>query len=307
VSSRWFLCFTLLLGLPACRSRKVESKLEVGIIAPAFNYLPLKVAETDGRLKGLGVSYQRFNSGWELGEALVAGKLDVAIIPFTYVVTAVARGSDIRIVACLEHEDDGIIARPGIKQLEDLDGRAIGCLKASTIELLLRRTLDARGIKARIVYFSSPMEMWSALERGDVDALSYYVPGIIKADGKIGRILHWYSNAWAMHPCCDIAVHTGRIRNKWPAVRQLIAAIEAGSHSIARDTVRACYIAVQTWGLTDSVALQSLRHTPFRVSLTEQETAFELNTATLMNQLGYIPKMVNPDQLYLKGFTAREE
>lgn len=272
--------------------------LEVGIIAPSFDYLPLRVAEADGRLKGLPLNLQRFSSGWELGEALVAGKLDVAIIPFTYVISARARGYDVAIAACLEHEDDGIIARRGIDRLEQLQGQRIGCLKASTIELLLRATLEPRGIKSELVYFSSPMEMWSALERGDVDALSYYVPGIIKAQGKLGNIIYWYSQDWPMHPCCDVAVHNGRIRTKQESVRHLLGALEAGVESISRDTARACSLAIATYGLSDSVARSSLRYTPFRLSLTSEEIAFELRIAALMQELGYIPTQVNAHELY---------
>jgi ABC-type nitrate/sulfonate/bicarbonate transport system substrate-binding protein len=298
-----------------CRRPSPQAQaLELGIIAPSLDYLPLKVAEARGLLtekgdttqRGVPIKLRRFNAGWELGEALLAGRVDVAIIPFTYVVSAVARGGDVRIIACFEHEDDGIIARPGITTLEGLAGRKIGCLKASTIELLLRQTLDSRGIRAELVYFSSPMEMWSALERGEVDALSYYVPGIIKADGKIGNIIHWYSAEWPMHPCCDIAVHRANIRNKTKAVQRLVQALKAGTELIARDTALACSVAVQTYGLSDAVALQSLRHTPFRLSLTHQDTVFELNTAALMTRLGYLPSTTKRREIYQAGFVAGE-
>jgi ABC-type nitrate/sulfonate/bicarbonate transport system substrate-binding protein len=303
--TKLLLAGLILAALIGCRRRVVEPTLDVGIIAPSFDYLPLKIAEATGGLKGLALNWRRFNSGWELGEALVASRIDVAIVPFTYVISAVAQGSDVRIVACLEHEDDGIIARPGITRLEELAGRKIGCLKASTIELLLRQTLDARGIRADIVYFSSPMEMWAALEQGAVDALSYYVPGIIKADKTIGNIIHWYSNDWPMHPCCDIAVHAGRIQNKKPSILRLIRAIRLGAEVTSRDPALACSIAVQTYGLSDSVARECLRRTPFRVSLSQQETAFELNTAALMQELGYLARPVDPKKLYLAGLVAR--
>jgi ABC-type nitrate/sulfonate/bicarbonate transport system substrate-binding protein len=281
-----------------CRTRPQDTTLEVGIIAPSFDYLPLKVAEESGLLAGQRLKYERFSSGWELGEALVAGRIDVAIIPFTYVVSAVARGYPLRIAACLEHEDDGIIARPGISRLEELAGRKVGCLKASTIELLLRQALAKREIKAELVYFASPMEMWAALERGDVSALSAYVPGIIKAEGVIGNIIHWYRTDSPMHPCCDVAVHLNRTQRKLPAVRQLLSGIRQGVDEIARDTARAVAIAAQTYGLSDSVALLSLRQTPFRLSLTRSEIDFELATARQMNELGYIPREVAERELY---------
>jgi NitT/TauT family transport system substrate-binding protein len=289
----------IILALTAsCRRGSNDAALEIGIIAPSLDYLPLIVAEDAGLLAGQQLKYARFSSGWELGEALTAGRVDVAIIPFTYVISAVAQGSPVRIVAHLEHEDDGIIARPGITSLEGLAGRKVGCLKSSTIELLLRQALDRRGIKAELVYFASPMEMWAALERGAVDALSAYVPGIIKADRKIGAIIHWYSADSPMHPCCDVAVQQTRTRNKTQAVRRLLAGLKRASELIARDTLRAVAIAAKTYDLPDSIALLSLRRTPFRVSLTEAERDFELATARQMKELGYVARDVTARELY---------
>ena len=222
VTLRWFILFLLILSC----TRNQES-LKIGIIAPAFNYLPLKVAEEKGYLKDLNYVMVRFNSGWELGEALIAKKVDAAILPFTYCLQAQAKGINIKIISCLEHEDDGIIARKGIEKIDDLNGKRIGCLKASTIEILLLRFLEEKSIaKTKIIYFTSPMEMWAALEKGEVDALSYYVPGIIKADNKIGKILHWYSNDWKMHPCCDIAGAEELIKKTSSQVNKLLNAID---------------------------------------------------------------------------------
>ena len=164
--------------------------------------------------------------------------------------------------------------------------------------LMLRQALDERGVRAELVYFASPMEMWAALECGEVSALSAYVPGIIKAEGVIGNIIHWYRTDSPMHPCCDIAVHLNRTQHKLPAVRQLLSGIRQGIEAIARDTARAVAIAAQTFGLSDSVALLSLRQTPFRLSLTRTEMDFELATARQMKELGYIPREVVERELY---------
>lgn len=291
------LAALLLLGI-ACPRRSSRQALIVGIIAPSLDHLPLSMIPDR---ESIGV-FQRFNSGWELGEALVAGKVDVAIIPFTYVISAQDKGVDIRIISCLEHEDDGIIARPGIERLSDLEGKRIGCLKASTIELLLRRTLNERGISAELVYFSSPMEMYAALENGAVAALSYYVPGIIKANRKIGTIIHWYADDWPMHPCCDVAVNVSCTKAKRSSLTRFMTALAQGTQAIARDTARAVTVAAKQFSLSDSVALESIRRTPFRMSLTAEEKEFELSVARQMKELGYIKSEIRPDRLYLKGY-----
>ncbi|MEO0108764.1 MAG: hypothetical protein ABIK62_06300, partial [candidate division WOR-3 bacterium] len=60
----------------------------------------------------------------------------------------------------------------------------------------------------------------------------------------------------------------------------------------------ACSLAVAVYGLSDSVALESLRHTPFRLSLTPDEQEFELALADRMHRLGYLERQVSADQLY---------
>jgi ABC-type nitrate/sulfonate/bicarbonate transport system substrate-binding protein len=303
VALRSFILFLILLS---CTGNQVT--LKIGLIAPSFNYLPLKVAEAKGYLKNLNYELVRFNSGWELGEALIAQKVDIAILPFTYCLQAQAKGINIQIISCLEHEDDGIIVRKGIEGVDDLNGKRIGCLKASTIEILLLRFLEEKNIaKTKIVYFTSPMEMWAALEKGGVDALSYYVPGIIKADNKIGKILHWYSADWKMHPCCDIAGESGQIRKKNPLVKELLKALARGVKAVEQDTDYAVSIAEKTYGLDKVITLESLRKTPFRLSLTEDEKAFHLDIAQRMHKIGYLNKPINPDSLYAKGILTIEQ
>ncbi len=289
--------FVIILFLLGCTRNQVA--LKIGIIAPAFNYLPLKVAEAKGYLKDLKYELVRFNSGWELGEALIAKKVDIAILPFTYCLQAQAKGIKVQIISCLEHEADGIIVRRGIESIEDLNGKRIGCLKASTIEILLLRFLEEKGIaKTKIIYFSSPMEMWAALEKGEVDALSYYVPGIIKADNKIGKILHWYSTDWKMHPCCDIAGVEEAIRKNSRKVKRLLKALDQGVKVIAEDSSFAVSVAAKTYGLDKTIALESLRKTPFRLSLTQEEMGFHRAIAEMMLKLGYLNEPIKFDSLY---------
>jgi ABC-type nitrate/sulfonate/bicarbonate transport system substrate-binding protein len=298
--------FIFILILLSCTRDQIT--LKIGIIAPAFNYLPLKIAEEKEYLKELEYELIRFNSGWELGEALIANKVDVAIIPFTYCLQAQAKGIKIQIISCLEHEDDGIIVRKGIENLSDLKGKSIGCLKASTLELLLQRFLEEKSITGtKIVYFTSPMEMWAALEKGEVDALSYYVPGIIKADNKIGKIIHWYGADWKMHPCCDIAGEEGLIKKKNSQIKELLDAITMGIKVIEQDTAYAISIAKKSYGLDEDIALESIRKTPFRLSLTQDEMNFHADIADRMFKKGYLNIPINSELLYAKGILELEK
>ena len=65
-------------------------------------------------------------------------------------------------------------------------------------------------------------------------------------------------------------------------------------------------IASRQYGLTDTVALECLRRTPFRLSLTRAEQEFELDIARRMKELGYISREVQPENLYLFGLFAED-
>jgi len=69
------------------------------------------------------------------------------------------------------------------------------------------------------------MDMASALQVGEVDALSFYVPSIFKFDDNF-KIIYWYSDDFPLHPCCDIAATEIALQIKLPLIKKFLAGLQ---------------------------------------------------------------------------------
>ena len=104
-------------------------RLRLGIVVPAFFYVPYWAAGERGfyREAGLEVQITSFGGIDKVTEALKAGDLDVGVGSPEHVIHDVETGGQLRMVGGnvnrLTHD---LIAQPEIKRLEDLRGKVIG-------------------------------------------------------------------------------------------------------------------------------------------------------------------------------------
>lgn len=264
--------------------------------------MPYQMARlaADPDLAGVEVRY--FASGWETSEALAAGRLDAAILPFTYAWIAVSRGLPVRIASFFERESDGIVARRTIATLADLQGKRIGVLRASTLEVLAVMALRARSLQAELVPLRGPAEMAAALQAGDVDALSFYVPPIL-ALGEEFHVLHWFGDDHPGHPCCDLVVYEPSLEFKRPALVRLQAALARAAARVACDAgaggAPAADIAGDLYGLSPQLAAAALTRTRFALGREASGRAFELEAAAVMRELGHLNTVPDTSDVYL--------
>jgi ABC-type nitrate/sulfonate/bicarbonate transport system substrate-binding protein len=285
------------LGVSGCGGGR-DDVLVLGLIRPSLDHLPFQLAlvEQEHDLSGIEVRY--FASGWEAGEALAAGRIDAAILPFTYGWTAAARGLPVRIVGFFERESDGIIARREIASLSDLAGRRIGVLRASTLEVLAVMALRDRGITAELVPLRSPAEMVAALRAGDVDALSFYVPPIL-AVGDPFHVVHWYSDDHPDHPCCDLVVHEPAARRKADQLARLQVALADAATRAHAAHEPAVLLASELYSLPPQLARAALARTRFATGREAAGRAFQLAAAGVMRDLGYLQTVPDTSHVYL--------
>jgi len=240
-----------------------------------------------------------FSSGWETNEALVSEKIDVAIMPFTYTWTDVSQGKKVKIISFLERESDGIITTKEIENIQDLDGKKIGVLRASTLDIFAEMFLDENDINMELVYFRTPMDMATALKSGEVDALSYYVPSIFKFDENF-HIIRWYSETFPFHPCCDLSATEKAITNKKKKIEKLIKGLGKSVNEINNNPTIAFDFAQICFYLQKEIAKQSLYHTKFVMGLAEKDKIFEQKAVAKMIEKGYIEKPVNAEDVYFE-------
>lgn len=284
----------LLLG--ACN--KDRGNLRLGIIKPSINHLPLSYILEDGSYKLEGLQLVYFNSGWEVQEALIAGNIDAAIMPFTFVYTAATKGYPLRIVSFLERESDAVVCPSGIGDGRSLEREKVGLLKASSVDLLMRSWAKAESLNYESVYFRSPNELIAALQIGEVKAIVAYVP-IIQKLGEDFHALHWFGEQFPYHPCCDLVVNT---RSFNPARKQMLKRVmllvDEGIEALAKPEL-ARYIEAK-YGLSPEQTQSALLHTKFRTGLDQEGKDFERNLMHLAVEMGYLDRVPAAEDIYLE-------
>ncbi len=281
----------LLFVMAGCSKR---DKVSIGIIDPSMNHLPVDIALKQGLLGDYKV--YRFKSGWELNEALVNDKVDIAIMPFTYAVKNVINGKGTKIVSHFERESDGIICHRDIKTKGDLNGKKIGVLRASTLDVLCSIYAKENNLNYEPVYFRTPMDMAAALENGSVNALSYYVPSIFKLEDKYD-ILDWYGNYYPKHPCCNIVAGNAILKKDPDKVKGFLQLMNKvinerpASEDLWKNTAKSVY------GFSTSCDTV-FNHIFYITGLKDSDKEFEIKASEEMFNMGYIPRKVNPNDLY---------
>lgn len=288
----WIMIIIILLGCG-----KENTKLRLGLIKPSLDHLPVGYAIDQQLLKRESLEIIYFNSGWETNEALITNNIDVAILPFTYIITDVARGEEVKIVSFLERESDGIISTNNITDIAELEGKKIGVLKASTLDILAEEVLQKNKLNSELVYLRTPMDLAASLKSGEVDALSFYSPSILKFDDDY-NIIHWYAKDFPNHPCCDIAATNKAIENKSDELNSFLKSMEQSCELINYDIIKAAGFAANHFGLEYKVAEASLKHTPFKMDLDKDQQKFELEMGEIMLDKGYIEKIPTAEELY---------
>jgi ABC-type nitrate/sulfonate/bicarbonate transport system substrate-binding protein len=284
----------LLLG--SCSVK--ERGLRFGIISPSFDHLPLSYALQDGWQPRDGIEPVYFNSGWEVQESLISGKIDAAIMPFSYAYTAASRDYPIRIVSFLERESDAVVCGVEISSPEDLQGAKIGILKASSVDLLMRDWADRVRLSYRPVFFRSPNEMIAALKAKVVKAIVGYVP-LIQKLGEGYHALHWFGENHPNHPCCDIVVNTDRMdQSRLSSLKELMDAI--GKCVEAIDSPKVIEYACQKYDLDQDQARDAILRTKFRLGLDPEGKAFEAQLMRVAVDMGYLNRVPSNQEIYLE-------
>jgi NitT/TauT family transport system substrate-binding protein len=266
-----------------------SEKLIIGVIKPSLNHLPVEFGFETGDLNKEDYIIKQFSSGWETNEALAAGKIDAAILPFTYVWTDVAAGKKVKTLSFFERESDGIIVSKEINEIAELDGKKIGVLRASTLDVFAEMFAKKHNIFPEFVYFRTPPDMAAALTSGEVDALSYYVPSIFKFDENF-KILHWYSDDDRLHPCCNFAANEHAISSKEEGLKKFLDGLKDSSDKLNNSPEVAFEAAQEFFGLPFEYAKKSIYQTKYVPGLDESGKDFERRTAEQMLEKGYIKK-----------------
>ncbi len=291
------LIIVLVFALFAC-SRQKPDKLVIGLIKPSLNHLPLQYALKNIPGDYSAFQFEYFHSGWETNEALVAGKIDLAIMPFTYIWIDAAQGRNVKIISFFERESDGIIADRNYESLSDLQSGKLGVLKNSTLEIIPELVFEHHGLMLpQMIYFRTPMDMAAALNSRQVDALCFYVPPIFNFSADY-EIINWLGETFPSHTCCNIAANGNILTPKSELITKFMALMHQAAELFLSTNDSILDFAAAYYDLDKEFIAGSLLHTRYKTGLDDEGIAFETKAAELMLKKNYMTKMVDKNEIY---------
>jgi NitT/TauT family transport system substrate-binding protein len=174
----------LLFALPAPAARAQET-VRIGVgVDPV--YTPWWIAEEKGFYKKHGIKAEitQFSGGPDLGDATMAGEVDIGSSGSATWMPRIVRGSMI-VLATMATSPDALkmAALASIKSLDDLKGKKVGTVGASTTDylwVLVARKLGVAESAFQTVAMPPP-ELVPSLDRGDIQAYFVWEPWASRA------------------------------------------------------------------------------------------------------------------------------
>jgi NitT/TauT family transport system substrate-binding protein len=240
----------------------MTQQLELGIVVPAFFYVPFWAAERKGFFaqQGLDVTITAFDGIDPLTAALKEGRSHIGVGSPEHVIYDVEQGGSLRMIGGnVNVPTHDLIAQPEIKTLTDLRGRLLGVSSLSGgtsslfIEILERAGLkypeDFRMVAAGVV----PPRHTKLLNR-EIDACMQTDPHNYIAEdagfSNLGPVKSWipFFQFTSINVRADwAAAHRDEV------VRFLVASIQA-SHWMAENDEEAIALAVEKMGVEERYA-----------------------------------------------------
>lgn len=142
---------------------------------PQTPQVDIALAEGMFEAAGLDVSIVSFPTGREGFEALLGGQVDITFMAELPAATGALRDQNFAIVADLARfQGSRIIGRASAAEFTsaaELAGLRIGTTLGTNVHFMLSGVLERAGVEATIVN-ASPVDLVSAITRGDVDAIA---------------------------------------------------------------------------------------------------------------------------------------
>ena len=180
------ICTTFLFASCNNSNTNEEKKLiAVRLSAPKTAYsIATIIAIEKGFFKkqGLDVKIEWTQNGKQSMDALLSGSVDFATVVETNLAFAGYLNPPISVIGCVQTiKDAAIIARKdkGINKFQDLRGKKIGVLQATTSEVFVHRMLEKNNIKPEevvLVNLTPPAMQSAIVEGGNIQAISTWQP-----------------------------------------------------------------------------------------------------------------------------------
>ena len=255
-----FLAFFTLVLLPSLSAKTGQIGMAV-----EFNSHSVAawVALDKGWFKEEGLNVTRleaFITGPELSAALVRGDIDVAWACLGPLILARAQGVPIAVVAQAHLHGYAIVGRPGVRDIEQLNGGVVASPGiGSASYLFLRMAIDNYGLNVTIRHMK-PEAILNSLFTGQIDAAAipeHHVTLAVKRGNC--TVLLRSQEVWPEMPGSFLVVKKELLERHPELVVKLVKVTTKATSFINEEPQEAVKIVAKSLGITFEEALESMR------------------------------------------------
>jgi len=185
------------------------------------------IAQAKGWFEGEGLEllpvFQVYESGAAIAAALARGDIEIGYMGLTAAIMTHARGVPIKVIAGVHKYGYGLVAKPELKELEDLQNKTIGCLREGTVtDLLLNLMIGEYHLENVMILRMSPSEEVIALITGRLDAALIPEQHATMAESRGFPMLTKSQDLWPGMQGDVLVVRTELMKNNPDLVRRLL-------------------------------------------------------------------------------------
>ncbi len=309
------LLVLLLLAVSGCLEEKGQGNLTVLRIGyqPSTHQLAHVTAMEKGwwaeDLAPYGIKEVQdfeFPSGPPEMQAMLAGDLDIAYVGAAPPITAISKGLDAKIVACVNTQGSDLVLRNEVNYTgpQDLKGLKIATFPGGSIQdTILRAWLQEKGLNpdrdVRLVPMG-PGNAITALNSGSVEGvfLPHPAPAIIEAGGQ-GRSVLRSGEMLPGHACCVLLVSGRLIRENPDLVKQIIKTHIKATKYNNEHKDEAAQLAASKFNMDPEIVKKSLEEWDGTWCTNPSPIVMStLEYAKVQYKLGYIPSVPAREDLF---------
>ncbi len=305
--TRPLAAMALLVAVAGCRAEHVEGPPEAITIAiaaiPHTSLVQLAVAEGFFAREGLAVTLQPYEFGKQALSAMTMGKADLATCAETPLVFAALHADRIAVLATIANSTraTAVVARKqsGITTAKDLAGKRVGLLHGTSAEFFLDTLLVRNEVERSTVRIVETKleDMQAALQRGEVDAVVTWIPGLKKLQDQLGdKVISLYAEDvyWETF---NIASRSGFAQQRPEAAKKLLRALLL-AEALLRDDLQEARRAVAAATKEDPGDLREMLGLfEFHVRLDQSLVVLMEEEARWAIHAGLVPKQQMPNFL----------
>ncbi|MEO8038387.1 MAG: ABC transporter substrate-binding protein [Betaproteobacteria bacterium] len=253
-----------------------------------IGYGPFYVADQLDLFKksGVKVAMQMFNDPALIPPAVTGGSVDGGMVTYDQVISAVAKGSTMRVVSPIDYSNggDAIVSTVDITSIKQFKGQKIAYNPLSPSDFLLSYALQTNGMSEKDVkpINMTPEGVPAAMASGGVKIGVTYEPSsseiVAMGDGKKYHVV--FSSKDAPGLITDVLVFKKEYIAKNPdVVKALIQGYVDGLDYMKKNPAEAAKVIGKVMGISDKEVMEQMTGV-YNMTLEEFPKVFEKSTAT---------------------------